>query len=129
MKKIVILMIMGLVTAGFLSAQVEKGGTLYVSAKTVTLKSSTGFFASNKGTLNYGDMVTVLQVSGKFVQVQSADKPSLTGWTASSNLSAKQIVSGNLSTISVKETALAGKSSEQMQLITPEDEEHPKNDE
>jgi hypothetical protein len=109
MKKLLILMIMGLVTIGFLSAQVRKGGTLYVSIKTVTLKSSTGFFASNKGTLNYGDTVKVLQVSGKFVEIQSAANSSLTGWTASANLSAKQIVSGNTSSVSAKETALAGK--------------------
>jgi hypothetical protein len=109
MKKMFVLMIMGLVTAGFLSAQVAKGGTLYVAVKTVTLKSSTGFFASNRGTLNYADVVKVLQVSGKFVEVRSAANSSLTGWTASANLSAKQIVSGNTSTISAKETALAGK--------------------
>jgi hypothetical protein len=109
MKKLLILMIMGFVTAGFLFAQVRKGGTLYVSIKTVTLKSSAGFFASNKGTLNYGDTVIVLQVSGKFVEVRSAANSSLTGWTASANLSAKQIVSGNTSSVSAKETALAGK--------------------
>jgi len=109
MKKMFVLMIMGLVTAGFLSAQVARGGTLYVAVKTVTLKSSTGFFASNRGTLNYADVVTVLQVSGKFVEVRSAANPSLTGWTASANLSAKQIVSGNTSSVSARETALAGK--------------------
>ncbi|MDR2597630.1 MAG: hypothetical protein LBC76_09980 [Treponema sp.] len=109
MKKLFILMIMGLVTAGFLSAQVARGGTLYVAVKTVTLKSSTGFFASSKGILNYGDAVTVLQVSGKFVEVRSAANSSLTGWTASANLSAKQIVSGNTASVSAKETALAGK--------------------
>jgi hypothetical protein len=109
MKKLFIFMIMGLVTAGFLSAQVAKGGTLYVAVKTVTLKSSTGFFASNKGTLNYGDAVTVLQVSGKFVEIRSVANSSLTGWTASASLSAKQIVAGNTSSVSAKETALAGK--------------------
>jgi len=109
MKKLFILMIMGLVIAGFLSAQVARGGTLYVAVKTVTLKSSTGFFASSKGTLNYGDVVTVLQVSGKFVEVRSTANSSLTGWTASANLSAKQIVSGNTTSVSAKETALAGK--------------------
>jgi len=129
MKKIFILMILGFVTAGFLSAQVEKGGTLYVAVKTVTLKSSTGFFAVNRGILNYGDMVTVLQVSGKFVQVQSAANSSLTGWTASANLSAKQIISGNISTVSVKETALAGKSSEQIHLPSSNEEESSGNEE
>jgi len=110
MKKMFVLVIMGFVAAGFLSAQVKKDGTLYVAVKTVTLKSSTGFFAGNKGTLNYGDVVKVLQVSGKFVEVRSAAaNSSLTGWTASANLSAKQIVSGNTSSVSENETALAGK--------------------
>jgi hypothetical protein len=109
MKKLSVFMIMSFATVGFLSAQVARGGTLYVAVKTVTLKSSTGFFATNRGTLNYGDVVTVLQVSGKFVEVRSAANSSLTGWTASANLSAKQIVSGNTSSVSARETALAGK--------------------
>jgi len=109
MKKMLVLIMMGLVTAGFLSAQVARGGTLYVAVKTVTLKSSTGFFASSRGTLNYADAVTVLQVNGKFVEVRSIANSTLIGWTASANLSAKQIVSGNTSSLSAKETALAGK--------------------
>lgn len=109
MKKLVVLLIMGLMTAGFLAAQVIAGGTLYVAVKTVELKSSTGFFASTRGTLNYGDRVTVLQVNGRFVEVRSANNSSLTGWTPSANLSARQIVPGNTSALSARETALAGK--------------------
>jgi len=109
MKKLIVLLIICLAAAGFASAQVATGGTLYVSVKTVTLKSSTGFFASNRGTLNYGDRVTVLQVNGRFVEVRSAANSSLTGWTASANLSARQIVPGNTATVSARETALAGK--------------------
>ena len=109
MKKLIILLIIGLAAAGFAAAQVSKGGTLYVAVKTQSLKSSTGFFASNRGTLNYGDRVTVLQVSGKFVEVRSAVNSSLTGWAPSANLSAKQIVSGNVAALSARETALAGK--------------------
>jgi len=109
MKKLVVLLIMCLAAAGFVSAQVASGGTLYVAVKTITLKSSTGFFASNRGTLNYGDRVTVLQVNGRFVEVRSAANSSMTGWAASANLSARQIVSGNTATVSQRETALAGK--------------------
>jgi hypothetical protein len=108
MKKFVFIIVISLAAAGFASAQIARGGTLYVAVKTVTLKSSTGFFASNRGTLNYGDRVTVLQVNGKFVEVQNANS-TLTGWTASANLSARQIVSGNENTLSARETALAGK--------------------
>jgi hypothetical protein len=91
------------------SAQVSRGGTLYVAVKSQPLKSSTGFFASTRGTLSYGNRVTVLQVSGRFVEVRSATKSTLTGWVPSANLSAKEIVSGNTATLSASETALAGK--------------------
>jgi len=109
MKKLAVLLIMGLAAAGFVSAQVSRGGTLYVAVKSLTLKSSTGFFASSRGVLNYGDRVTVLQVSGKFVEVRSAANSSISGWTPAANLSAKQIISGSSSTASASEVALAGK--------------------
>jgi len=109
MKKVIILLCLVLFITGLAAAQVSAGGTLYVAVKTVTLKSGTGFFASNKGTLNYGDRVTVIRVNGKFAEVKSAANSSLTGWTATANLSAKQIVSGSSSTASAKEVALAGK--------------------
>jgi hypothetical protein len=109
MKKILIVFCLILFIAGFAAAQVGPGGTLYVSVKTLTLKSDTGVFAGSKGTLNYGDRVTVTKVDGKYVEVRSAADSSLTGWAATSNFSAKQIVSGSSSTASAKEVALAGK--------------------
>jgi len=109
MKRIIIAFCMALFITGMVSAQVSRGGTLYVAIRTVTLKSSTGFFASNRGTLNYGDRVTVIQVSGRFVEVRSATNINLTGWTASANLTTRQVVSGNTSTASAREVALAGK--------------------
>jgi len=109
MKRVIILLIMGLAAVGFAAAQVAKGGTLYVATKTVALKSSTGFFAGTRGTLNYGDKVTVLQVSGKYVEVRSVTNSSLTGWTVSANMSTRQIVAGNANTASASEVALAGK--------------------
>jgi uncharacterized protein YgiM (DUF1202 family) len=109
MKKIFILLCLVLLVTGLAAAQVSVGGTLYVAVRTVTLKSGTGFFAGNKGTLNYGDRVTVIRVDGKFAEVRSAANSSLTGWTATANLSAKQVVAGSSSTASAKEVALAGK--------------------
>ena len=109
MKKFLICFCLILLVAGFVTAQVSRGGTLYVAIKTVDLKSGTGFFASNRGRLNYGDQVTVLQVSGKFVEVRSAATPSLTGWTASANMSARQVVAGTTSTATAREVAMAGK--------------------
>ena len=109
MKKLMIVFCLTLFITGLASAQISRGGTLYVAVKTVALKSSTGFFASNRGTLNYGDRVTVLQVNGRYVEVRSASNSTLTGWTASANLTARQVVSGNTSTASAREVALAGK--------------------
>jgi uncharacterized protein YgiM (DUF1202 family) len=109
MKKILVLLCLVLFAGGIAAAQVSPGGTLYVSVKTVTLKSGTGFFSSSKGTLNFGDKVTVIRIDGKYAEVKSAANSSLTGWTATANLSAKQVVSGNSSTASAREVALAGK--------------------
>jgi len=109
MKKFLVFLCLILFAAGISAAQVSAGGTLYVAVKTAALKSGAGFFAGNKGTLNYGDKVTVISVDGKFTEVKSAQNSSLTGWTAASNLSVKQVVSGTSSTASAKEVALAGK--------------------
>jgi len=109
MKRNVFIFCLIFIVAGLASAQARKGGTLYVAVKTLTLKSGKDFFASNKGTLNYGDKVIVLKVDGKFVEVENPDNPKVTGWTSTSNFSTKQIVAGTASTTSAKEVALAGK--------------------
>jgi len=108
MKKLIIAISLGLLFTGLAAAQVARGGTLYVATKTTDIKSSTGFFATKRGTLNYGDRVTVLQVNGKWVEVRSATG-SLSGWTAVANLSAKQVVAGSGTSASSSEVALAGK--------------------
>jgi len=109
MKKFLMVFCLIVLTSGLAAAQVRTGGTLYVAIKNLDLKSGTGFFASSRGKLNYGDRVTVLQVSGRFVEVRSASNSSLSGWTASANLSARQVVSGTSSTATAREVALAGK--------------------
>ena len=109
MKKILFVLCLILIITGFAAAQASRGGTMYVAIKTVELKSGTGFFASTRGTLNYGDRVTVLQVSGRFVEVRSATNSSLTGWTATANLSARQVASASTSTATAREVAMAGK--------------------
>jgi len=111
MKKIVFIFCLILLVSGLAVAQ-SKGSTLYVAVKTLTLKANTDMFAaSNKGTLSYGDKVTVIQVKdkGKYVEVQSVANPKITGWTTAVNFSSKQIVAGSTSTASAKEMALAGK--------------------
>ena len=109
MKKFFIAFCLVLFVTGLATAQIRAGGTLYVAVKTVTLKSGTGFFASNKGTLNYGDRVTVISIDGRFVEVRSATNSSITGWTASANMSVRQVISGTSSTATAREVAMAGK--------------------
>ena len=109
MKKNLVVIFLIFFITGFAAAQIGPGRTLYVSVKTVQLKSSTGVLAGNVATLNYGDEVTVVKAEGKFVEVKSAGNPSLTGWTASENFSTRRIISGNTASVTPGEVALAGK--------------------
>jgi uncharacterized protein YgiM (DUF1202 family) len=93
-------------TAAAVFAQ-KRGDTLYVAVRSVSLKAGTGFFARTVGNLVYGAQVSVLAVNGKWAQVRSG---SLTGWTASSNLTAKRVVAqGDNRSASASEMAMAGK--------------------
>jgi len=109
MRKILVVVCMAFFAVASAKAQAIKGGTMYVAAKTVELKSSTGFFASTQGTLAYGAAVTVLQIKGKWAEVRSTAKSSVSGWTAVTNLSAKRIVAGSTGGATANEVALAGK--------------------
>jgi hypothetical protein len=109
MKRSFLLLMMCLLAAGGIFAQ-SVGSTMYAAVKTVSLKSSTWFFAGTTGTLAYGSQITVLAVNGKWLQVRSATQTSLTGWTESANLTAKRITaSSGTTSASAKEIALAGK--------------------
>jgi len=109
MKKIVVLCLGLFVAASALQAQAIKGGTMYVAAKTIELKSSAGFFASAKGNLAYGATVTILQIKGDWAEIRSVANASVSGWTAVANLSSKRIVSGATAGATANEVALAGK--------------------
>jgi len=110
MKKNLVMFCVGIfVVASAIQAQAAKGGTMYVSAKTIELKSSTGFFASSRGKLDYA-AVTVLEIKGKWAEVRSAASSSVSGWTAVANLSTKRVVAGSSATgATASEVALAGK--------------------
>ena len=75
MKKIIIVICFIFFITGMATAQVGPGRTLYVSVKTVSLKSSTGLLAGTVASLNYGDQVTVTRVEGKSVEVRSEENP------------------------------------------------------
>ena len=108
MKRNLFILCLILFVTGLAAAQ-SAGSTLYVAVKTLTLKSGTGPFDSNKGTLKYGDKVTVVSIDGKFAEVKSDTEPAIIGWTTTANLSKKQITAGTTSTATAKEMALAGK--------------------
>jgi len=84
----------------------QSNQTRYVAVQSIAVKSSTGFFASSLGTLKFGDTVTLIKDDGKWSQVRSG---SVTGYVASSNLSARKLVQSNSSSVTANEVALAGK--------------------
>ncbi len=111
MKKVFLLVVLTLVGLCAFAAGFKKGDTVYVSTKTAVLKNGDGNFAKDVATVNYGDQLKVLSVSGKKVQVQIKDKKT-SGWIASNSVTTKKIVkssTGNSVNASTKELALAGK--------------------
>jgi uncharacterized protein YgiM (DUF1202 family) len=110
LKKTVILLCMAVSLTCAVAAQVRVGQTVYVTARSLPLKSGTGFFARTLGTLAYGDAVRVLQINGKWAQVEYSGRTAITGWTAHTNLTTKRIVAaGGTGSASSREVAMAGK--------------------
>jgi uncharacterized protein YgiM (DUF1202 family) len=107
-KRVAILACMALMLASAAAAQIRAGQTVYVTARSLPIKSGTGFFARTLGTLGYGNPVTVIRVNGKWAEVRSAS-PQITGWAVQTNLSTKRITVSGGSSASSKEVAMAGK--------------------
>ena len=108
MKKFFWLTLILLLTAGTVFAQISANSNAWVSADSISLKSSAGFFASNVGVVAYGAQVSVLQVSGNWAQVRTQASPVVTGWISTGNLSSRRIT-GTGSGATASEVALAGK--------------------
>jgi uncharacterized protein YgiM (DUF1202 family) len=100
---------MALVLTGAAAAQIRAGQTVYVTARSLPLKSGTGFFARTLGTLAYGDSVTVLQINGKWAQVEYRGRTTISGWTAHTNLTTKRVLAAGTGSASSREVAMAGK--------------------
>jgi len=106
MKRTILLTLFCLAATGIFAQ--KAGDTLYVNVNTASLKSSTGFFGSNTGTVKYGDQVKVVAVDNKWVQIRTS--ANITGWIASSSLTTKKIsTQGSAANASAREIALAGK--------------------
>ena len=98
------LLILMLCAGSVAFAQADRS-TLYVAVQTVAVKDSTGFFAKDLGNLSWGDAVRLIKKDGKWSQIQAGN---LTGWVASSSLSARRIVAPNAA-VTASEVAMAGK--------------------
>jgi hypothetical protein len=110
MKRFFLLITLAVLCISGIYAQFAPGSTVYVSAKTLKVKTSTGFFAGTRGILNYGAQVQILQVKGNWSEIQTRAGNSLRGWVNTSNLTSKRISSSGTGTsASAKEVALAGK--------------------
>jgi hypothetical protein len=82
---------------------------MYVTAKTIEVKSSTAFFADTLGTLPYGAPVSILQEYGRWALIKSSEPPGLSGWVAAASLTSKRIIVSSSTSASANEIALAGK--------------------
>lgn len=109
MKKLILLLLTAFCSISVFAASFKSGQTVYVSAKSVQLKSSDGTFSSNAGLAVYGDMGKVISVSGKKVKIQLSTGSRATGWIASGSLTNKKINKDSKTTASSSELALAGK--------------------
>lgn len=109
MKKRVLLLLVAFCSISVFAASFKSGDTVYVSAKSVQLKSSEGAFSSDSGLAVYGDSGKVLAVSGKKVKIQLSTGSRSTGWISTGSLTKKKINTSSKTTASAKELALAGK--------------------
>ena len=107
MKRLIFTILLCLSAAALFAQKVND--TNYVNVNSADLKSSTGFFASTAGTVQYADEVKILAVNGKWAQVRTA-VGNKTGWIATSSLTSKRIsAQGSAVNASAKELSLAGK--------------------
>ena len=82
------------------------GTTVFVAARNVDVKASSGFFARVLGTLGMGDEVIVQQNQGRWLVVRNA--AGLQGWAPSDAFSTRRILRSG-SGVSTREFAMAGK--------------------
>jgi len=77
----------------------------FISALSVAVRDTTGFFSKELGNLSLGSEVTLIKESGKWSQIRSGN---LTGWVASTSLSVRKIIASG-TTASATEISMAGK--------------------
>jgi hypothetical protein len=106
MKRLLLVLTAFIVSLIAAAAQ-SPGSTMYVGIKKAEVKSSSGFFASKRGTLELGNPVTVVQARDKWMEIRSAS-PALSGWIASAALTGRRVMPSGY-TPRAGEVAMAGK--------------------
>ncbi len=90
----------------------KTGDKMYVNVQESAVRSGTGMFAAEVGSVSYGEQVTVVSEKGKWVEIVSGTQPQVRGWIPVSSLTKKKIVvrdGKNSVSASADELALAGK--------------------
>jgi uncharacterized protein YgiM (DUF1202 family) len=105
MQRFLFFLVILFCTSSFVFSQADRN-TRYVAVQSIALKASAGSFASETGTVSFGDAVTLIREDGRWSQVRAGN---ITGWTVSTNLSSRRVVASNASTVTASEVALAGK--------------------
>ena len=104
MKRFLFGLVLTLCAGSAVFAQADRS-TRYVAVQTVAVKDSAGFFAKDLGNLALGDAVRLINDDGKWSQIQAGN---VTGWVASSSLSARRVVASNAA-VTASEVAMEGK--------------------
>jgi SH3-like domain-containing protein len=92
-----------------LAAQ-TRASTMYIAVKEAEVKSGTGLLAEKRGTVVYGEQVSVLQIDGKWSEIRSAGQNPISGWVSTTALTSRRIVAGGaIASASASDIALAGK--------------------
>ncbi|MCL2600124.1 MAG: SH3 domain-containing protein [Treponema sp.] len=86
-------------------AQQQARNTRFVAVEVAEVRSSSGFFAQDVGTLRLGDEVTLIRDSGRWSEIRAG---SITGWVTAASLSPRPTVRA-AAPVTPGEVALAGK--------------------
>ena len=67
MKKLIVLFALCVFGVSAVSAQIRSGNIMFITARDLELRASTGFFAKTSATIQYGTEVDVMRVNGDWV--------------------------------------------------------------
>ena len=112
MKKNICLFSVLVLCAGCVfAASFKSGAKVYVSVKSASLKSGTGFFAKSVANVSYGDNLIIIESNSKKSKVKLSSNASVSGWIPNGSLTTKKITKSGASSVnaSSNELALAGK--------------------